>query len=141
MSAAAWLIAAAVPLLLTGSGSDIPDEAGKSEPEPVVAAGLSVRPVGGRVLRTFDPPATRFGAGHRGVDLRAWEGQPVVAAMGGTVTFSGRVAGRSWVTVDHGGGLDTTYGPIDPRLVRAGEVVAPGEWLGFVAAGATHLDW
>ena len=103
--------------------------------------GLVVRPVAGRVVRAFNPPATRFGAGHRGVDLRAHEGQPVVAAMGGTVTFAGRVAGRSWVTVDHGGGLDTTYGPIEPRLVRPGEVVAPGQWLGFVAAGATHLDW
>lgn len=132
---------AVVPLLLSGSGSDLQAGAGKSEPVPVQAAGWAVRPVGGRVVRTFDPPATRFGAGHRGVDIRARAGQPVVAAMGGTVTFAGMVAGRSWVTVDHGGGLDTTYGPIDPRLVRAGEVVAPGEWLGFVAAGATHLDW
>ena len=105
------------------------------------AAGLAVRPVAGPVVRGFDPPATSFGAGHRGVDLRAAPGEPVVAAMGGTVTFAGRVAGVAWVTVDHGGGLDTTYGPVEPRLVGAGEVVAPGEWLGFVAAGAAHLDW
>jgi murein DD-endopeptidase MepM/ murein hydrolase activator NlpD len=104
-------------------------------------AGWAVRPVAGPVLREFDPPATRFGAGHRGVDLRAAAGEPVVAAMGGTVTFAGRVAGVSWITVDHGGGLDTTYGPIQPRLAGAGDVVAPGEWLGFVAAGAKHLDW
>ena len=95
----------------------------------------------GPAVRSFDPPATRFGAGHRGVDLRAGPGEPVVAALGGTVTFAGRVAGVSWITIDHGGGLDTTYGPIEPRLVGAGEVVAPGEWLGFLAAGARHLDW
>ena len=133
-----------VPFLAVGgtaSGSDL-RRAGRGEPETLAeVSGLAVRPVAGRVVRTFDPPATRFGAGHRGVDLRASEGEPVVAAMGGTVTFAGMVARRSWVTVDHGGGLNTTYGPIRPRLVRAGDVVAPGEWIGFIARGATRLDW
>lgn len=100
-----------------------------------------MRPVPGPAVRGFDPPATRFGAGHRGADLRAVAGEPVVAALGGTVTFAGDVAGVSWITVDHGGALNTTYGPVQPRLVGSGDVVAPGEWLGFLAAGATHLDW
>ena len=102
---------------------------------------FGVRPVVGRVVKPFDPPATRYSAGHRGVDLRSRPGEPVVAALGGTVTFAGRVAGVAWVTVGHGGGLSTTYGPIDPRVVSVGEVVAPGEILGFVGEGATHLDW
>lgn len=105
------------------------------------AAADAVKPVAGRVVRRFDPPRTRYGAGHRGVDLQAAPGQPVVAALGGTVTFAGGVAGVGWVTVGHGGGLETTYGPIDPRVVDAGEAVAAGSVLGFVAAGASHLDW
>src|SRR5205807_1212175 len=32
------------------------------------------------VLRRFDPPATRYGRGHRGVDLGAPAGAPVLAA-------------------------------------------------------------
>lgn len=149
MSPMPWL-AAAVALTLI-SAAPTPSAAETWSRDGIVAgersaatrwgAGLAVRPVPGPAVRAFDPPATRFGAGHRGVDLRAASGEPVVAAMGGTVTFAGRVAGVSWVTVDHGGGLDTTYGPIEPRLVGAGEVVAPGEWLGFLAAGARHLDW
>lgn len=95
----------------------------------------------GAVLRRFDPPRTRYGAGHRGVDLEASAGEPVVAALGGTVTFAGSVAGVGWVTVDHGDGLETTYGPVDPRLVEAGDAVAAGSILGFVAQGATRLDW
>ncbi|HVM20352.1 MAG TPA: peptidoglycan DD-metalloendopeptidase family protein [Egibacteraceae bacterium] len=105
------------------------------------AHGYAVPPVPGRVVRHFDPPATRYAAGHRGVDLRAHAGDPVVAAMGGTVTFAGRVAGIGWVTVNHGGGLDTTYGPLDPPAVSAGDVVPAGWLLGFLARDATHLDW
>lgn len=98
-------------------------------------------PVAGKVVRRFDPPRTRYGAGHRGVDLGASGGDPVVSALGGTVTFAGSVAGVSWITVGHGGGLETTYGRVEPRLVSAGDAVAPGSVLGFVAAGASHVDW
>ena len=105
------------------------------------AHGHAVVPVPGAVLRQFLPPATRYGAGHRGVDLAAAAGEPVVAAMGGIVSFAAPVAGVGWVTVDHGGGLNTTYGPIDPRAVRAGQRVAAGTLLGFLAGGSTHLDW
>lgn len=103
--------------------------------------GVAVAPVPGRVLRGFDPPASPYGPGHRGVDLSAEPGQRVSAALGGTVTFAGAVAGTGWVTVDHGGDLETTYGPLDPRLVGAGDLVAAGTPIGRLAAGASHLDW
>ncbi|MDX6351385.1 MAG: hypothetical protein QOF84_6175, partial [Streptomyces sp.] len=41
---------------------------------PVAGPGLRGRPV---VERGFDPPMSRWGAGHRGVDLRAGPGAPV----------------------------------------------------------------
>ena len=110
-------------------------------PSPVTAHGLGVRPVPGRVQKAFRPPLTQHGAGHRGVDLRARPGEPIVAALGGTVTFAGDVAGVSWVTVNHGGGLTTTYGPVAPKVVRPGTIVSPGEVLGFVGPGTRHLDW
>ncbi len=100
-----------------------------------------VPPVHGPVLRAFDPPASRYGAGHRGVDLAAAPGEPVRAALDGIVSFSGTVVRVGWVTVDHGGGLSTTYGPLDPRSVRAGDRVESGQRLGRVAGGALHLDW
>jgi murein DD-endopeptidase MepM/ murein hydrolase activator NlpD len=107
---------------------------------PPATAGV-VRPHDGPVVAPFDPPQSRYGPGHRGVDLAGRPGESVRAALPGTVTFAGPVAGVGWVTVRHSDGLDTTYGPLDPRRVEVGERVAAGQVLGVLAAGATHLDW
>lgn len=87
------------------------------------------------VSRRFDPPATRYGAGHRGVDLVAAAGSPVVAAGRGRVTYAGLLAGRAVVVVDHGA-LRTTYEPVD-ALVAVGDSVATGEAIGILDPG--HL--
>jgi murein DD-endopeptidase MepM/ murein hydrolase activator NlpD len=108
---------------------------------PGPASAGVVRPHDGPVVAPFDPPRSDFGPGHRGVDLRAGTGEPVRAALAGTVAFAGPVAGVGWVTVRHDDGLETTYGPLDPRAVSAGERVAAGQVLGRLAAGAAHLDW
>lgn len=131
------LVVVGVCAALVGGGS------GRAVPaaESPTAVAVGVPPVPGAVVRTFDPPATRYGAGHRGVDLRARGGEPVSAALGGVVTFAGEVAGVGWVTVDHGAGLDTTYGPLDPRLVSAGSRVDAGAVLGALRADARWLDW
>ena len=130
-----------VVLAVAFAVSVVPPVQASGATAPAELPGLGVRPVPGRVAKHFKPPLTSYGAGHRGVDLRARPGEPVVSALGGTVTFAGDVAGVSWVTVDHGGGVTTTYGPISPRIVRAGVVVSAGEVVGFVAPGARHLDW
>ncbi|CAN5813301.1 hypothetical protein BH23ACT10_BH23ACT10_00100 [soil metagenome] len=99
----------------------------------------AVAPVGGRVLRRFERPATPYGPGHRGVDLDADPGEPVRAALAGTVAFAGPVGGVPWVTVAHGDGLDTTYGGLEPA-VRVGDRVSVGDVLGH-ATRAGHVDW
>jgi murein DD-endopeptidase MepM/ murein hydrolase activator NlpD len=58
----------------------------------------------------------------------------VRAPADGVVAFSGRVAGRAIVTIDHGDGLVTTLEPISSD-VRAGTVVSRGEEIGTIAAG------
>ena len=94
------------------------------------------RPLAGSppVTRPFAPPPSPYAAGHRGVDLAAVPGQPVVAAGAGVVVFAGMVAGRPVVSVDHPGGLRTTYEPVTPA-VAAGQAVALGTTLGELAAG------
>jgi murein DD-endopeptidase MepM/ murein hydrolase activator NlpD len=114
-------------------------EAGMAGREPAAAGAIA--PVPGGIVRRFDPPATRYGPGHRGVDLAADPGEAVRAALSGTVAFAGDVAGRGWVTVDHGGGLVTTYGWLAPRRVVRGDRVRTGTVLGRLAEDATHLDW
>jgi murein DD-endopeptidase MepM/ murein hydrolase activator NlpD len=89
---------------------------------------LSPRPA---VTRDFRAPQSQWGAGHRGVDLAAAAGQPVLSASSGVVTHVGVVAGRPTVTVLHGGGVRTTYEPVGAR-VRKGEAVTAGQVLGVI---------
>ena len=67
------------------------------------------RPVAGEVAHPFEAPRSRFGAGHRGVDLAAAPGTPARAAGPGVVSFAGSVAGALHVVVAHAGGLRTSY--------------------------------
>lgn len=102
---------------------------------PVVAATSWTWPLDGgpAVGRSFDPPADRYGRGHRGVDLAAAPGAPVLAAGAGRVSYAGLLAGRGVVVVVHGD-LRTTYEPVDAS-VAVGQLVAAGESLGTLAAG------
>ena len=93
------------------------------------AAGAWLRPVDGAVVRPFDAPRSRYGAGHRGADLAAAPGTPVRAANDGVVSFAGDVAGTLHVVVAHAGGLRTSYsflasvvGARRARRSRAGDV-------------------
>jgi len=94
------------------------------------------------VIRPFDPPPLPYAAGHRGVDLHAEPGDPIAAPLPGVVSFAGPVARVGWVSVDHGGGLVTTYGPLEPRAVVAGQRVTSGDVLGWLdLAEDAHLNW
>ena len=121
-------VAAPVGVPATGAGSDGSgsDVSGRVMRSPLAA------PVS--VVTGFDPPAQRWLPGHRGVDLAGAPGSPVLAPADGTVTFAGAVGGRPVVSVDHGGGLRTTYEPVTAE-VRAGEVVAAGARIGRLRAG------
>ncbi|MEV2216594.1 M23 family metallopeptidase [Streptomyces sp. NPDC050997] len=100
-------------------------------------------PVGDRpaVLRAWEPPATTYGRGHRGVDLSAMPGAPVRAVAAGRVSFAGRVAGKGVVSVELTGTGDpplrTTYEPVRAS-VRKGEEVAAGAILGTVEPTGSH---
>ncbi|RBY77508.1 M23 family peptidase [Blastococcus sp. TF02-09] len=127
---------AAFPAVLTALVvavlAPVPAAAGPAP--PVVGAWTS--PVAGRpdVTRPFEPPAHAYGPGHRGVDLGAAPGTPVLAAGDGVVVFAGMVAGRPVVSIDHADGLRTTYEPVDP-VVGAGQRVARGSPVGTLAPG------
>ncbi|WP_245787595.1 murein hydrolase activator EnvC family protein [Amycolatopsis saalfeldensis] len=104
---------------------------------------LSPRP---QVTRYFEAPESPYGPGHRGVDLAAAPGQEVLAADVGVVVFAGQVAGHGVVSLDHDGGLRTTYQPITPT-VTTGQQVYRGQPLGTVTPGhpgcsvAACLHW
>jgi murein DD-endopeptidase MepM/ murein hydrolase activator NlpD len=110
---------------------------------PSVWAGPSADwawPVVGPVIRGFDPPSTPFGAGHRGIDIAAPMGTPVLASAPGLVTFAGEVAGHLFVTVDHGGGLSSTYSWVSAILVHKGDAVARGSTVALTGTGHPGVE-
>jgi murein DD-endopeptidase MepM/ murein hydrolase activator NlpD len=86
------------------------------------------------VLRPFQPPSTPYGPGHRGVDLGGYLNEPVLAADRGLVLYAGPLADRTLVSIEHPGGLRTTYEPVLPS-VRVGEEVRRGQVIGTLQAG------
>lgn len=93
-----------------------------------------LRPVPGELVRGFDAPAGPYSAGHRGADLAGVVGTPVLAGADGVVAFSGEVAGRGTVSIDHDNAGDlwrTTYQPVEP-LVRTGERVRRGQRIAWL---------
>ncbi|MFG2462437.1 M23 family metallopeptidase [Streptomyces sp. NPDC048523] len=104
---------------------------------PAIGRGwpLGTRPT---VLRGWEPPATVYGRGHRGVDLAAPAGTPVRAVAPGRVSFAGRVAGKGVVSVElTGTDLRTTYEPVTAS-VEKGDEVAAGEVVGTVEPTGSH---
>ncbi|MGI5378514.1 M23 family metallopeptidase [Streptomyces sp. CA-251387] len=112
-------------------------------PDPTVPTVGRAWPVGSRppVLRGWEPPATPYGRGHRGVDLAAPAGAAVRAVAAGRVSFAGRVAGKGVVSVELPGTgnppLRTTYEPVRAS-VKKGDEVEAGEVVGTVEATGSH---
>ena len=116
------------PTLPAGRASDSPALPGRwswpLRPQPAV-------------VRPFLRPATRYGAGHRGLDLAGSSAQTVLAVEAGTVTHVGSIAGRGTVTVLHVSGIRSTYEPVDPA-VSTGSTVARGALLGRLEESGSH---
>lgn len=96
-------------------------------------------PLPGRhVLRPFDPPRVRWGAGHRGIDVLGAAGTQVRAVADGVVAYSGVIAGVGVVSVQHAAGLRSTYQPVeDPPA--PGTRVRQGDPIGTLAPGGHCL--
>src|SRR5436189_128657 len=72
--------------------------------------------------------------------------ETVFAAGPGVVAFAGTVAGTGTVSIDHAGGLRTTYEPLT-ATVHKGQPVVAGQPIGTLAPGhpgcpvAACLHW
>ena len=80
--------------------------------------------------------ADAFGnAGHRGTDIPAPEGTPILAAHSGTVMISGwNNSYGNQVLLDNGEGLSTRYAHMTQTAVTAGEAVTAGQVIGYVGS-------
>jgi len=100
------------------------------------------RPVPGGVSSGFGMrfhPVLNYSRMHRGVDLRASSGTPIVAVSDGRVEIAGWHGGHgNTVSLNHGGGLQSLYGHMSRILVRPGQSVRRGAVIGLV--GSTGLS-
>lgn len=99
---------------------------------------LFIAPVSAEEIRGFEPPSHRFGPGHRGIDYGVASETAVRASGTGTVRFAGTVANDLFVTIEHSGGIVTTYSFLSRTDVSAGDPVAQGQIIG--ASGEGHPD-
>jgi hypothetical protein len=92
-------------------------------------------PVRGELITAYRNADDPYAAGqHRGIDIAAGRGAPVVAATDGSVTFAG-VAGSSGITVGvrtGDGRFDTSYLHLSSAAVRRGDSIRRGDRVGAV---------
>lgn len=92
----------------------------------------------GPVVRGYDPPDSPYGSGHRGIDIAAEIGSVVLAPDAGVVTFAGKVGGRLFLTIDHGGGVTSTCSWLTSVLVRRNDRVTRNQPVATTGWG--HAD-
>ncbi len=95
-------------------------------------------PVNGRVSSPFGLKRVLNGkprASHRGIDIAAPKGAPVLAAADGRVVDAGSFFfSGNLVFIEHHGGLVTMYAHLDTISVKPGDPVRKGEAVGRVGA-------
>ena len=98
-----------------------------------------INPVGGSVNSPFGPrekPTEGASSDHKGVDLKASEGQTVKASADGVVSFAGEQRGYGKIVIiDHTGDIQTAYAHLSSISVSKDAEVSQGDTIG--AAGQT----
>lgn len=95
-------------------------------------------PVDAPVADPFRPPDDPYGPGNRGIEYGTGPSDAVRAAAAGTVVFSGAVAGSLYVTIDHGGGVVSSYSYLLRVSVRVGTRVSQGQVIA-IAGDRLHF--
>jgi len=81
------------------------------------------------------PFGWRWGRMHRGIDIGAPMGQPIVAGGAGTVFFAGVLGGYgNLILIDHGNGIVTAYAHMTSFAVGQGARVSAGTVIGYVGS-------
>ena len=96
---------------------------------------LAVIPVTGRITSRFGAVESIRDHTHKGIDIAATRGTPILAAASGTVTFAGWSSGYGYlVKIDHGSGVETYYGHCSKLYVSAGSTVEAGDKIAAVGS-------
>jgi murein DD-endopeptidase MepM/ murein hydrolase activator NlpD len=95
----------------------------------------SIWPIYGRIVSGFGYRYYPWRGMHTGIDITAWNGNPLRVTASGVVVFSGWKGGfGKTVIVDHGYGVQTLYGHNSKLLVSVGQRVVKGQIIANVGA-------
>lgn len=104
----------------------------------------TVKPTNGTYTSGFE---VRWGTMHKGIDLAAPLGTPIVAAQSGTIIDAGPASGfGNWVRIKHDDGTITVYGHMQTIDVTVGQQVTAGQKiagvgnLGFSTGPHCHFE-
>jgi murein DD-endopeptidase MepM/ murein hydrolase activator NlpD len=104
----------------------------------LLAATPSIRPLDGWKTSGFGyrrSPFTGRRELHKGLDIAAPKGSPIIAPADGVVTYSSRKGLMgNMITLKHGYGIVTRYGHLSEMLKKKGEKVARGEVIAMVGS-------
>jgi len=106
---------------------------------PPSRPGALAWPLIGRITQGYGPTsitgfyndAYKF---HNGIDLAAYYGAPIRAALDGVVTASGdnnRYAYGEWLAIRHNNGLTTLYAHLSAKAAGVGQAVSQGQIIGY----------
>lgn len=96
---------------------------------------LAVVPVTGRITSRFGAVESIRDHTHKGIDIAATRGTPILSTASGTVTFAGWSSGYGYlVKINHGNGVETYYGHCSKLYVSAGDTVEAGEQIAAVGS-------
>jgi len=102
----------------------------------LLASTPAIRPARGWLSSSFGyriSPFTGLREFHRGIDIAAREGTPIIAPADGVVTFTGRKGGLGkLLVIDHGHGMVTRYGHLKKWLVKPGTRVKRGQKIALL---------
>lgn len=126
------LLATAIPLALGAGSADRADVPRATMPRIGDTSWSWPVEAPRQVIRAFLAPAAEWAAGHRGVDLAS--GELLLAPADGVVRFAGWVVDRGVLSIDHGGGLVSSFEPVT-ALVAEGDHVMEGQRIATVDPG------
>jgi murein DD-endopeptidase MepM/ murein hydrolase activator NlpD len=110
--------------------------ASPASPEGCGTGNQLQHPAQGEIYRNFGcttHPLLKTLRFHTGLDYKGDPGDPVSATEAGTVTIADRLGGYgNYVRIDHGNGLQTTYGHLLNLSVKPGQCVNKGEVIALL---------
>ncbi len=92
-----------------------------------------------QISTPFGVPDAFGNPGHKGIDIPAPEGTPILAAHSGTVQMTATSDSYgNQVLLDSGSGISTRYAHMTRYVVTSGQTVTAGQVIGYV--GSTGLS-